>query len=539
MNTAFPITALLLLASTASAAVGFRFDGSGHWPVAQPPTELGDESAAWKIQLPHWGSSEPVIVGDRIYVIQELDWWDMERVAPSLLCLDLADGSLVWEHELDHTTALPEGQAVQAKADWIRLRKKYHEGWRICSAVAEEHGPGKQALQEARKRLEPVGLDIGKPQTVFNLQITDSDYRQLEKNLKRSHFWTCQWGQPRGQWCGAGYPTPVVAGDRIYVRTGYSAAFCIDLDGQRVWTSLFEGGHGKKQSWCISPVLVDGVLVIADEEACHPFDALGLDAATGAERWRVPPWRSWNGYSIGSCLPLEVDGKHVVHLPSGRVIRPRDGKVLAEGLGRQKWTAATGQGDLLVVPFMGVGGKKGPKEGIYPWLPAEESLVAFRLAWAGSDRLAAERLWERPVGGRNLEISPVLAHGLVFQVTEKPAGITAFDATTGEQVGHRDDRSMGRPRYSWNLAVAGGYLYAVDYQEGRVVVLKADRSLELVAISPPLGRPPAECPPPYATWRIGAGRKPDPRLSQTGALSFVDGHLVLRAWRYLYCFRHR
>ncbi|MFP4140598.1 MAG: PQQ-binding-like beta-propeller repeat protein [Phycisphaerae bacterium] len=536
------IAALCIAVSASAQTVGFRNDGSGHRPTATPPTSWNEATGngiAWRVKLDHWGNGEPIVVKDRLYLVQDLDWWNFDRVGPSLLCLDLKDGSILWQRELDHTVALPPEQARQAREDWIKLRKKYYQGWQICSAVAKEYGLGRDALNAAREKLKPHGMTIKNPQTVFNLQITDGKYKQLERELRTSHLWTCQWSQPRGQWCGAGYATPVSDGKHIYLRTGYGAAFCYDLDGRRIWTKLYEGDEWKKQSWGVSPVLVDGVLVIADSQNCHGFDAIGLDAATGKQLWKVKPWPSWEGYSLGSCQVLTVDGRHIVHLPSGRIIRPSDGKVLAEGVGRAKWTASTGAGDLLVVPFFKRKLRKAEAK-LYPWMPEADSLVAYRLAWDGPDRIAARRLWVNPIGNRTLEISPVLAGGLVFQVVGRRSGIAALDAKTGKQVAMRDGAQFGRPKYSWNLAVAGGYLYAIDYIKGTVAVLKANRSLEVVATNPPLGRPTEETPLPYATWTIGAGKPGSrPRLPQTGAMTFAGDRLILRAFRYVYCLKER
>ncbi len=529
------LTTIATIASAQAQTVGFRNDGSGHWPSATPPRTWDPNTGrniAWKVKLDHWGNSEPLYVDGKLYVVRDLDWWNFSEIAPHLLCINPENGKVLWQRELDHTSELPPDQARQARKDWIKLRRKYHRGWQICSAVAKEHGPGRTALKAAREKLEPHGMTIKNPQTVFNLQITDDTYRQMEKKLRESHLWICQWSQPMGQWMGAGYPSPVTDGQRIYIRTGYAAAFCFDLDGRRLWTKLYDGDEWKKQSWGVSPVVVDDVMVIAEAENCHPWDAIGLDVKTGKELWRVKPWPSWEGYAIGSCQVLTVEGKHVVHLPSGRIIRPSDGAILAEGVGRQKWTASSGRGNLLVVPFLGARNAKK----LYPWVPEKDSLVAYRLGWDGSDRIDANVVWAIPVKYRNLEISPVLADGLVFQVTGRLGGISALSAETGKQVGFIDGRKLGRLRYSWHLAVAGGYLYAIDYSTGEIAILKADETLEKVSVNPPIGRPHEEIPLPYETWRIGAGRKPGPRLPQTGALTFHGDRLFLRAWRYLYCF---
>ncbi len=545
------LAAVWIAAPAMAQTTGFRNDGSGHWAAATPPTawdETAGKNIAWKIKLDHWGNGEPIVVDGKLFLVRDLDWWNFGEIAPTLMCLDPKDGSVLWQRELDHTTELPPARGRQAREDWIELRKKYYQGWQICTAVAKEHGPGRDALKAARERLQPHGMTIKNPQTVFNLQITDDAYRQIEKKLRESHLWSCQWSQPTGQWMGAACPSPVTDGKRIYVRTGYAAAFCYDLDGRRIWAKLYDGDEWKKQSWGVSPVVVpsngsgqgDGVMIIADAENCHPWDAIGLDAKTGKELWRVKPWPSWAGYAIGSCQVLTVGGKHVVHMPSGRIVRPSDGKSLAEGVGRQKWTASTGRGNLLVVPFQGVRRMEmGNAAKLYPWVPEEDSLVAYQLRWDGPDRIDADVVWAVPVKHRNLEISPVLADGLVFQVTGRGGGISALDAETGKQVGFIDGREMGRPRYSWNLSVAGDYLYAVDYSTGQIAVMKADRTLEKVAVNPPVGRPCDEIPLPYETWRIGAGHKPVPRLPQTGALTFAGDRLILRAFQYLYCLKER
>jgi len=123
-------------------------------------------------------------------VVKDLDWWDFERVAPSLLCLPPDDGSLIWEQ--GSITPSPCRSTNANGRDWLALRRQYHRGWEICTVVAEEFGPGKAALEAARESLEPQGMTIGNPQTVFNFQIIGRGRRDLERGITDAHSWTCQ-----------------------------------------------------------------------------------------------------------------------------------------------------------------------------------------------------------------------------------------------------------------------------------------------------------------------------------------------------------
>ncbi len=113
--------ALLTLGAAAGAqtqVAGFRHDGAGYYRDASPPVAWNEEAGegiAWKIALPTWGNSEAIIIGERVYLLRELDWWNDERVAPSLVCLRLADGSVVWERELDHLDQFPPDVAARAR----------------------------------------------------------------------------------------------------------------------------------------------------------------------------------------------------------------------------------------------------------------------------------------------------------------------------------------------------------------------------------------------------------------------------------------
>ena len=77
-------------------SVGWRGDGTGHFPGATPPISWGrDRDGAgykthgivWAAPLPDRGISSPIVVGDRVFVTCD---------TADLVCIDKADGHILW-----------------------------------------------------------------------------------------------------------------------------------------------------------------------------------------------------------------------------------------------------------------------------------------------------------------------------------------------------------------------------------------------------------------------------------------------------------
>ena len=81
--------------------------------------------------------------------------------------------------------------------------------------------------------------------------------------------------------------TPVTDGERVYAYFGNIGVFALDLDGAIVWERRFEPA-ATRLGWgpAASPVLHEGTLFIVNDNDDDSF-VVALDAATGAERWRV------------------------------------------------------------------------------------------------------------------------------------------------------------------------------------------------------------------------------------------------------------
>ncbi len=99
-----------------------RFRGESGRGIAGsdiPATWSETENLAWKTTLPGKGSSSPVIVGDKIFLtafsgygLSAEDPGDRTKLKLHVLCLSLADGSLVWDRQIDPS---PEEQKASKR----------------------------------------------------------------------------------------------------------------------------------------------------------------------------------------------------------------------------------------------------------------------------------------------------------------------------------------------------------------------------------------------------------------------------------------
>ena len=98
MNRSLLIAAIVGLACLCHAATttGFRDDGSGRYPDANPIVQWSvTNHVVWKTALTNWSNSSPILVGNRIFVCAG---------PATLICVSAKDGSILWQ---DSITNLP------------------------------------------------------------------------------------------------------------------------------------------------------------------------------------------------------------------------------------------------------------------------------------------------------------------------------------------------------------------------------------------------------------------------------------------------
>jgi RNA polymerase sigma-70 factor (ECF subfamily) len=238
----------------AGKVVGWRGDGTGRYPDANPPTtwsrkENGEKTnIAWETKLPCYTWSTPVIVGDRIFT----------RAEPyDLICLNKMTGKLLW---------------IRSHPPFI--------------AVSTEEKKANPAFNE----IEPLMAELQKVNDGFVAQgWTAALYAQKYGLQKKINDLTAKadkkykFGEDKyvESWAGYTGQTPFSDGQFIYFTSGDGISACYDLEGNKKWAvyeplSLFtEHGHG----W--SPALFGDKFVVPLFRSNGKYEMMALNKASG------------------------------------------------------------------------------------------------------------------------------------------------------------------------------------------------------------------------------------------------------------------
>lgn len=255
--------------------------------------------------------------------------------------------------------------------------------------------------------------------------------------------------QPRAHGAN-GYtsPTPVSCGQFVYWVSGNGVASKYTLDGKRVWMRLVERpDHQWGQSG--SPVLAEGRLIFSVRQT------FALDVQDGSTAWQAGFRHNW-----GSPIVFQVGGQNLVAMPSGEVLLPRTGKVVADKLGFLEYNAPIVQDGVLYY--------------------ISNSATAWKLPERLADeRLELQRVWERRLKGDRYYASPVYAEGLIYAVT-RGQQLSVIRADTGEDVyeerlGLKGDSS--NQLYS-SPTLAGGMVF-VTSEPGETIAIAPGKSFEV------------------------------------------------------------
>jgi len=271
---------LLLSAHCAGAEDWPQFrgpGGQGKSPATALPLTWSDtENIEWKTPLPGPGTSSPVVFGDRVFLTCYTggggDLGDLKR---HLLCLKLADGSLVWNTAV--AAALPEQEKIR-----------------------EDHGYASSTPAVDADRIYAFFGRSG----VFAF---DHQGRQL---------WQADVGSGLNGWGSAS--SPVLHDGLLLVNASVESEAVVALDvktGREVWRA-----GGIKESWHTPVVATHGgtsELVIAMLQKI-----MGLNPATGEKLWECDSGIQWY-----MCPSPVVDGDTVF------LIGGRGGQGLAIRLG--------------------------------------------------------------------------------------------------------------------------------------------------------------------------------------------------------------
>jgi hypothetical protein len=348
--------AALAMGATAFAgdAVGWRTDGTGRYPSANPPTKWSPEqNVVWKTKLPGRSHSGPVVLGERIFVSSEPD---------ALVCLNAKDGRILWQNQVGYAEVFGPEKAEKIAADGRKARELERE------------------LRTVRREVRKLKNDGAGEEKTAPLEKKQKTIRERIAELTKFA------GNQRGA-NGNTTATPVSDGNVVVVVFGNGIVAAFGVDGKNRWAKFVEAariGFGHSTS----PVIAEGKVLV------HFNDLVALDLKDGREVWRAKtPARH------GSPVTVKVGDAAVVVTAGGTAVKVADGTVLTDRLFRLGHCSPVVHDDALYA--MGNG-----------------KVVAVALPKSAETGAEWKVRWEGAGMRQRRFASPVVHDGLLYGVTE-------------------------------------------------------------------------------------------------------------------------
>lgn len=447
-------------------------------------------------------------------------------------------------HAFALLTTAAFGTGVNAPSAWPQFRGPAGSGVADAEHPPVEFGPNKNlkwkvAVPSGASSPIVVGdllvltaFDDGKLYTIAYDRADGSEvWRTLAPTTRIESYHQTE-GSPAAS-------TPATDGERIVSYFGSCGLFCYDLKGHELWRyemppaeTLAGFGTG------VSPILVDGVVVLLHDEAKDP-KIIALDAATGNRRWEVkrtsiagfgtpavwdtpagrqiaaPGYGRMTGYDLhsgaekwsvqgmpaASCTtPVIADG--VLFYAGWSPGDPEDSgfkmPTYDELLSQNKDTNGDGAISKDEVqqnsPFKDFFDNNDPnKDGTITREEWDQMLKfisashnsAFALRSGGSgDVTESHVLWKQSKG------LPYVASAIAYRgqyVMVKDGGIvTAYEMKSGKKIYQK--RAVAAGAYYSSPVAADGHIYFASLADGAVTVLAGGIAKpQVVAENPPLG----------------------------------------------------
>ena len=240
-------------------------------------------------------------------------------------------------------------------------------------------------------------------------------------------------------------PTPLVAGNRIFVHFGHQGTACLSTDGKVLWTNrelVYPPVHGNGGS----PVLVDGLLIFSCDGASDPF-VVGLDAESGKVRWKYSrPTDSVKKFAFSTPAVITVAGRKQVISPGSGMVNALDPQT-----GEEIWRVTYEGYSVIPQPAFGNG---------LVYLSTgydKPQMIAIRPDGRG-DVTDTHVVWILEKGAPHTP-SPLVVGNELYLVSD--SGIAScVDAKTGKAV--------------WEERVPGGYSASPIFADGKIYIVNED-----------------------------------------------------------------
>ena len=391
-----------------------------------PTTWTSSEGIAWKIPMAAWSGATPIIWGDRIF-------------------LNSAEGG----ERVAQRRGRRRGGRQRGQASGQRRRAQ-------PAASSSSTGNPVPPQDPESKELSLWCIDRNNGELIWKRSMGGGNQQVRKQNMSS--------------------PSPVTDGRHVWAMTGTGVLKSFDFDGNEMWNRDIQADYGRfglNWGYASSPLLYDGTLyvqVLHGMKTDDPSYLLGIDALSGATRWRVErptdaQRESPDSYTTPALL--QYDGKTEVVVSGGDYVtghHPSTGKELWRAGGLNPGNS--GNYRIIASPMI-------LEDMIY--VPSRRNpLQVFRAGGSG-DITESHRLWQTPDGP---DVPTPVSDGKYLYVLRDNGVMFCRDARTGEVLWGPERVRPGT--YSASPVLADGKIY-VTSEDGVVSVVAADSEFRLLA----------------------------------------------------------
>ncbi|MEO5803403.1 MAG: PQQ-binding-like beta-propeller repeat protein [Verrucomicrobiota bacterium] len=400
---------------------------TGSAPDANPPLEWSEtKNAKWKIKTPGFGTSTPIIWGNRIFIL----------------------------------TAIPTEKKTDVKKS------------EPAPATANTNAPDARPRRGGPGRPGGFGGPGGGPPGGFRSETPDEKYQFVVICLDRATGKTLWQKIAREEIPHEGHhrdhgfasASPVTDGQLLIAYFGSRGLHCYDFDGNLKWQKDF--GHMQtKNSFGegASPALYGNTVVINWDHEGDDF-IVALDKRTGKELWRTP---RDEGTGWSTPLIIDRDGKQQVVVNASGKVRSYD---LANG--KEIWSCGGQTANAIPTPVADA-------KTVYVTSGFRGSaLQAITLGRTGDLTGTDAIRWSHNKSTPYVP-TPLLVDDLLYVVANNDAKLSCFDTKTGN-AHFEAERLEGLYGIYASPVAAKDRVYVLG-REGACLVLKKGAKLEILA----------------------------------------------------------
>jgi outer membrane protein assembly factor BamB len=398
---------------------------SGVAPDANPPIKWSEtENVKWKVKLPGFGNSTPIIWEDRIFI-----------------------ATAISEPSESASAAVP-APADPAEAASAPGAGNEERGRRRRGGGGGGGGGFRSEAPKTNTKFVLMALDKGTGKILW--QKTARETVPHEGHHRDGSF-------------ASG--SPVTDGKHIYVSFGSHGIFCYDFEGNLKWQKDL-GDMRTRNAFGegASPALHGDTLVVNWDHEGEDF-VVALDKATGNERWRQ---KRDEPTSWSTPLVLEHEGKAQVIVSATNRVRSYD---LATG--KELWDVGGMTGNVIPTPVSAFGM-------VYPISGFRgAALLAIKLGASGTLENSDAIAWKHNKSTPYVS-SPLLVGERLYFLAGNNGLLSCFNARTGQPYFEAERlNELGAGVYASPVA-AGQHVYIIG-RDGKAAVLKIADKPEIVA----------------------------------------------------------